>query len=253
MRSQAVEELEWRIQQLDELRRSDRRSAISRVTSIIGHLLGTPLNVIAGRAALIRAHAGDDTAISEDAARIERQVEQLATRIRAVMEFLSVPIPPVTPGKVGALFDDVAGLYEPLARARGLKLEIGEPTTAAAEREVDRSALFATLTSLVSLAVQEAVPHGTIELSALPAEASGGEATPAGFVRFRLWVPGMRTPKLLKLERMVTPESSDAAWLNRLQVLCICAATAERSGGCLEVGVASALGSELLLLWPCCA
>ena len=58
---------------LDRLRQAERLAVSSRVASVIGHLIGTPLNVIAGRAALIRANPSDESTI-ENARRIEEQV-----------------------------------------------------------------------------------------------------------------------------------------------------------------------------------
>src|SRR5688500_10143930 len=77
---------------LDELRQAERRAAISRVASVIGHLIGTPLNVIAGRAALIRANPSPEAAL-ENAQRIEQQVERLALRIRRLIDYLTAPEP----------------------------------------------------------------------------------------------------------------------------------------------------------------
>src|SRR5690606_16565407 len=72
---------EHRLALLDELRQSERRAAISRVASVIGHLIGTPLNVIAGRAALIRANPTPESA-AEHAAPFAELVERRARRPR---------------------------------------------------------------------------------------------------------------------------------------------------------------------------
>ena len=57
---------------LDTLRQAERRAASARMVSVAGHLIGTPLNVIAGRAALIRSNPAPE-AVEENVRRIEEQ------------------------------------------------------------------------------------------------------------------------------------------------------------------------------------
>src|SRR5688572_7221301 len=70
----------------DDLRRAERHAIVSRLSSVFAHLIGTPLNVIAGRAALIKSNPEGASAL-ENATRIEQQVERLAFRIRRLIEY----------------------------------------------------------------------------------------------------------------------------------------------------------------------
>src|SRR5690348_18408500 len=83
---------EQKLALFDDLRQAERRAVSSRVASVIAHLIGTPLHVIAGRASLIRAAPKDDS-VAENARRIEEQVERLAARIRALIDYLTLPEP----------------------------------------------------------------------------------------------------------------------------------------------------------------
>ncbi|HEY2406535.1 MAG TPA: hypothetical protein VGI10_11065 [Polyangiaceae bacterium] len=244
----SVEGLERQLFRLDELRRSDCRNAISRVASLMGHLVGTPLNVIAGRAALIRANASDPNAVLEDVGRIEKQVEQLTSRLRALIEFLSVPDAPPNESSVGELLTDAIELYEPIARSRGLTLERAD--SSADDVKVDGSLVFGVLTSLVSLATHESKAGTQIRVGASKMEATGMPQRPGGFVRFSLLTPGLtlRTPH--KLDKLELNEAIPSASANRFQVLSVCAALAERSGGRLDV-IATGAHAEIFLLWPC--
>src|SRR6188768_3684146 len=76
-----VEDSPDRLVLTDELRRAERHAIVSRLSSVFAHLIGTPLNVIAGRAALIKSNP-ESAAALENATRIEQQVERLAVRIR---------------------------------------------------------------------------------------------------------------------------------------------------------------------------
>jgi two-component system, NtrC family, sensor kinase len=244
----SVESLERRLTQLDELRRQDGRASIARVASTIGHLVGTPLNVIAGRAALIRANPEDAVSVAADAARIEKQVEQLAVRIRALIEFLAVPETPPVVGTVGALLLDVVELYEPIARSRGIAVEHAVSSADAAV--VDRNLALCVLTNLVSLVAHEAPPNTRLAVGAthvLDANAPG-----AGFVRFSLLVPGMNVQSPQRLHKIEGYESIPATRLNSLQVLSVSSAMADRVGGRLDVVFAGDGSAEITLLWPCC-
>src|SRR5687768_17421438 len=108
-----------RLSMLDDLRQAERRAVSSRVASVIAHLIGTPLHVIAGRAALIRG-ASEDQAVMENARRIEEQVERLARRIRALIEYLNVPEPAPLASSAEEIVSSALSLYVPIAEARGI-------------------------------------------------------------------------------------------------------------------------------------
>src|SRR3954470_12295030 len=90
---------------LDNLREAERRAASARMISVAGHLVGTPLNVIAGRAALIRSNPSPE-AIEENVRRIEEQVERLALRIRRLIDYFGLVEPPLPRRGVGDLLDE---------------------------------------------------------------------------------------------------------------------------------------------------
>src|SRR3954471_20951649 len=90
---------------LDALRQAERRAASMRMVSVTGHLIGTPLNVIAGRAALIRSNPSPE-AIEGNVRRIEEQVERLSLRIRRLIDYFGLPDPPAGRRTVGEILDE---------------------------------------------------------------------------------------------------------------------------------------------------
>lgn len=212
-----------RLALLDELRQAERRAAISRVASVIGHLIGTPLNVIAGRAALIRANPQPESAV-ENARRIEEQVERLAERIRRLIDYLTVPEPRPDSRAADSVVRDALALYEPIAAERGVGIQVsadGLPTL-----PVEGTSALVVLTSLLSLALRIAQRGQTVELEVT--------ATPQNGVLFELRVPGMELPRA-RLDRLDPPDDQDGASAERLQLLSLCFAMARRQGGKLEV------------------
>jgi signal transduction histidine kinase len=214
--------IDARLARLDWLRSAERRAAISRVASIIAHLIGTPLNVIAGRAALIRANPSAES-VDENARRIEEQVDRLAQRIRKLIEYLTSPEPETEPTPVGILVEEALALYEPIARQRGVTLRTlpGAPTGT-----VEGNSTMVILTSLFSLASRHAPSTEIVELSFAPAQDHK--------LVFELAIPGLTVPNV-PIDRLDPPENDDQASAEPLQVLSVCYAIARRSGGKLEV------------------
>ncbi len=207
-----------RLALLDELRQAERRAAISRVASVIGHLIGTPLNVIAGRAALIRANPYPEAAL-ENAHRIEQQVERLALRIRRLIDYLTAPEPEASPSAVNTVIEDALALYAPIVDVHGVSLEWEAPELPA--RKVDGTSSMIVLTSLLALAARASPKNSVLRLQTLDAR---------GMVQFRLYVPGLTMPQT-RLDRLDPPEDADGANAERLQVLSVCFAIARRHGG----------------------
>ena len=99
---------------LDQLRHTERRAASARMVSMVGHLIGTPLNVIAGRASLIRTNPTPE-GIDENVRRIEEQVERLSLRIRRLIDYFGVTEPEAEPCAVSDVLGECLALYRPVA------------------------------------------------------------------------------------------------------------------------------------------
>jgi signal transduction histidine kinase len=74
----------------DVLAQYQLRDAGAEVAAAIAHAVGTPLNVISGRAELIRHDPSNALA---QVARIEEQVKKLAAGLRQLVDYLAVPDP----------------------------------------------------------------------------------------------------------------------------------------------------------------
>lgn len=218
----APDAIDSRLARLDWLRSAERRAAISRVASVIAHLIGTPLNVIAGRAALIRANPSPES-VGENARRIEEQVDKLAQRIRKLIDYLTSPEPTSERTSAASVVGEALSLYQPIARLKGVELGAsGELPT----YKVEENSTMVILTSLLSLAVRLAPAAARVEL--------GFEELPNHRLAFELSMPGFAAPNA-PIDRLDPPESGERASAEPLQVLTVCYAIAKRSGGTLEV------------------
>lgn len=212
-----------RLSLLDDLRQAERRAVSSRVASVVAHLIGTPLHVIAGRASLIRG-APTDASVAENARRIEEQVEKLARRIRALIDYLMLPEPDTAPEHAENVVVLALSVYSPVAVERGVEIRrVGEPLS---EVNIDGASAMIVLTSLLSLATRITPPGQASELGARVAEDQR--------VLFELTVPGLALPAA-RIDTLEPPEQIDPARVEELQVLSVCSAIARRSNGSIEV------------------
>jgi signal transduction histidine kinase len=212
-----------RLALLDDLRQAERRAVSSRVASVVAHLIGTPLHVIAGRASLIRA-APADASVAENARRIEEQVEKLARRIRGLIDYLMLPEPDTSPEHAEQVVVLALSVYTPVAVERGVEIRrIGVPLP---DVKIDGASAMIVLTSLLSLATRITPPGQVSELCA--------SVTEDQRVLFELTVPGLMPPTA-RLDTLEPPEQLDQARVEEIQVLSVCSAIARRSSGSIEV------------------
>lgn len=207
----------------DELRQAERRAASARMVSVIGHLIGTPLNVIAGRAGLIRTNQAPE-AIEENVRRIEEQVERLSLRIRRLVDYFGLVDPPSAPRLLGEILVECRELYGPVARGKGVELELesGELD----ELRIEGTLIPVVLTTLLSLAIGSATAGASVKLSV-------GEHGPKKLL-MELSVPSLAVPPG-RLDRLEPPEPETHYDVGAFETLWICQGLARRAGGALEV------------------
>lgn len=223
---------------LDELRQAERRAVSSRMVSVAGHLIGTPLNVIAGRAALIRTNPAPE-AIEENVRRIEEQVERLALRIRRLIDYFGLAEPPAAPRTVGEVLDESRRLYAPIAEHLGVGFELHAQGVEPCRVESNLASLV--ISTLLSLGMRTAKAGQTLTLKAT----EHGPKT----VRFELSLPGLDAPPK-NFERLDPPEHGQRYDAGALEALWTCLGLARRAGGTLDA-VASESGTGVTIRFDC--
>ncbi len=224
------------------------RDAGAEVAAALAHAVGTPLNVISGRAELIRQ---DPTNALAQVARIEEQVRKLATGLRQLVDYLAAPDPPAAlrassgaPADTaapqsashgagvlvdaGTIVQDVSALLEPLARANAVAL--GGDGKGLAGVQVERWHALGTVSMLVSAALRHAGAHAPGRASgALPRVVVGGKVAEPG-VCFELSVPGLALLDGWQLDHFqARPAATEVPEFFR--TLSICGAVVRGHGG----------------------
>lgn len=150
-----------RIAALEQLRHADRLSTVGQLAAGVAHELGTPLNVISGRARMIRAMAsqGDPESIPETAQIIEEQVKRMTRIIRQLLDFARRRGPQRVPTDLVALANRVIVMLAPMIRRAGVEADVRGPGDGALTAYVDPAQIEQVLTNVVINAVQ-AMPDG---------------------------------------------------------------------------------------------
>jgi signal transduction histidine kinase len=147
---------------LDQLRHADRLTTIGKLASGIAHELGTPLNVVSGRAKLISRETNDES-LRQNALIIAQQADRMANIIRQLLDFSRRRASNKSPTDLVALARRSLELLQPLAQKRGLTLKVA-PVNEVMCADVDPGQIQQGLTNLVINAIQAMDRPGEIEV-----------------------------------------------------------------------------------------
>mgnify|MGYP001213670526 CR=1 FL=1 len=153
-----------RIAALEQLRHVDRLQTVGRLASGIAHELGTPLNVVSGRAALLASGKLPPQDITESATTIKQEADRMANIIRQLLDFARRRTPNRVLIDLREIVEQTKELMNPLAQKHRISIEWDEssqPTTA----YVDVGQLQQVLTNLIVNAVHAMPDSGTIHIA----------------------------------------------------------------------------------------
>lgn len=159
-------EADARISTIEQLRHADRLRTVGQLASGVAHELGTPLNVVAGRASLITSGRLAPDEVAESAQVIKTQADRMAGIIRQLLDFSRSGKSRRTRVDLQMIVRQTAQILEPLSRKHGVDLVV-KGTSEPAITCVDPGQIQQVLTNLVVNGIQ-ATPAGgrvTIELS----------------------------------------------------------------------------------------
>jgi two-component system, NtrC family, sensor kinase len=181
-RRRTQRETDARIAALEQLRHAERLSTLGQLASVLAHEIGTPLNVVAGHAKLIKSGRLSPPSILESAQAIGAQCDRITGIVRRVLDYARR-----RPGKRAIVsgsdvLSSACGLLEGLAAQRGVTLSL-EPEAGDFTLSADPDQLQQCLTNVVSNAIYASPEGAVVTLSlALLTRPVGGEPRP--FVAF---------------------------------------------------------------------
>jgi signal transduction histidine kinase len=148
----------------EQLRHADRLTTVGKLASGLAHELGTPLNVVQGRARLIREGEVEGQEVGNSARIISEQAERMTALIRQLLDFGRPRALQKVPVHVTALAARVVELVATIAR----KANVTAKAPALDDSllvEADEGQLHQVLTNLVVNAIQAMPEGGTVEIA----------------------------------------------------------------------------------------
>ncbi len=172
-------ESDARIAAIEQLRHADRLKTVGRLASGIAHELGTPLNVVSGRASLIAGGTISADEVTHSANVIKQQVDRITALIRQLLDFARRRSQAKTAHDLRPIVDETLDLLKPQVRKQNCELNV-VADDAPVMAPVDPTQVQQAVTNLVVNALQ-AMPRGgqvQVELHrvrARPRGLQGGE------------------------------------------------------------------------------
>jgi signal transduction histidine kinase len=163
-RRQLEEETAARDAASQQLRHADRLRTVGRLASGIAHELGTPLNVVAGRADLIASGRLGEDEVKTSAKTIKSEAARMTTIIRQLLDFARRSTPHRSPIDVRRLVRESTELLSSLAQKQRVQLSIA-PSDEPMFASVDSGQIRQVLTNLIVNAVQAMPDGGNVEIS----------------------------------------------------------------------------------------
>jgi two-component system, NtrC family, sensor kinase len=154
----------------EQLRHADRLTTVGKLASGIAHELGTPLNVVQGRARLIRDREVEGEEAIESARIVLEQAERMTALIRQLLDFARPRALRKASLRVGGLVERVFELVATIARKANVKLVAGADDHLRVD--ADEGQLHQVLTNLVINAIHAMPDGGTVEIVTRLADAT---------------------------------------------------------------------------------
>jgi two-component system, NtrC family, sensor kinase len=155
---QLIAATEARIATLEQLRHADRLKTVGQLASGVAHELGTPLNVMSGRAKMIVQGMVDGDGVQDSARIIVEQAARITAIIRQLLDFSRQRGPSLGLGDLRPLAGRTVELLQSLARKRGVVIAVDAPE-GAVTAQIDPGQIQQVLANLVVNGVQ-AMPSG---------------------------------------------------------------------------------------------
>lgn len=151
---QAVQrESAQRIEALEQLRHGDRLRTVGRLASGVAHELGTPLNVVSGRADLIASGNLSREDVIKSAAAIQAEATRMTGLVKQLLNFARRSTPNRIQCNLNSVIELTVSLMEPIIRKKGASVEVTQRLSDDVRVYADSSQMQQVLSNLVMNAI----------------------------------------------------------------------------------------------------
>ncbi len=192
-RTHLQQESTARIAALEQLRHADRLMTVGQLASGIAHELGTPLNVVSGRAKMIASDPTAAETTTKNARIVAEQAERMAAIIRQLLDFARQRGPSRASIHLPSLVEDTVDLLRPMAKKRNVTVHRGadpEDITAL----VDAGQIQQALTNVVVNGIQSMNAGGNLHVDVFTERRRSPESDQHAVVCLRVRDEGIGIP-----------------------------------------------------------
>ena len=147
-----------------QLRHAQRLTTVGQLAAGVAHELGTPLNVIGGRASLILRRHQDDDDDAKDARIIRSQAARITEIIQRLLDFSRRNTPQREQVDLGQIVEEALSLLASTAHKAGVVIELDIPTAPPISGLADRQQLLQVVTNLALNGIQAMEGGGTLQV-----------------------------------------------------------------------------------------
>ena len=148
-----------------QLRHSATLAVAGRLASGLAHEIGTPLNIISGRAEYILQNLPAGDTLGEELNVIVGQIDRISAMIRSLLDTVRPVKPEIQPTALKGVMDGLLLLLEHTARRHGVTLDVSIPGDLPPVR-ADRNQLQQVLINILINAFEAARPIGNVQVRA---------------------------------------------------------------------------------------
>jgi signal transduction histidine kinase len=153
----------------EQLRHADRLRTVGQLAAGIAHELGTPLNVISGRAGLIASGRLEGNDLADSAATIKEESDRIAKIVREVLTFARPPAPDRATVDLRRLAEQTVDLLGTMAERASATITL-DPADTPVEADVDAGQIQQVITNLAVNAIQASPEGGVITVRVVSAD-----------------------------------------------------------------------------------
>lgn len=158
-------EYDARLKTLDQLRHTERLSTFGLISAGIAHEIGTPLNVVDGRAKMIITEDLNAEETKECATIIKSQAERMTLIIRQLLDFTRRPEQKISSENIAFLVKQIFQLLHPMASRQRVSFSLNRTEEAEVVLSVDASQIQQVLINVLMNSVQAMPDGGTVSVS----------------------------------------------------------------------------------------
>jgi two-component system NtrC family sensor kinase len=171
-RLKLIAETERTMDLQQQLRHAETLAVAGKLATGIAHEIGTPLNIISGRAEFVLHTLSPEDRRREELAIIIAQIDRISGIIRALLDMVRPAKPDLQPAALPGAVERLLPLLRHAARRHGVVLDAALPGDLPPIL-VDPNQLQQVLINLLMNAVQAAEPGGRVRLTAAGADEGG--------------------------------------------------------------------------------